>query len=159
MHPQCGMIVAMTQDGVIGLNGKMPWHYSADLKHFKQTTLNSTVIMGRCTWESLPIQPLPQRQNIVITSRNLPDVEHYPSIEQALKNAIHSSIWFIGGARIFEEAVNYCNNMDVTIVPNRIEHPACVSFPKIDWSHWQAGPSVELDGNKQLHHRIYSKIN
>ena len=159
MHHQCGMIVAMTQDGVIGLNGEVPWHYSADLRYFKKTTLNSTVIMGRCTWESLPIQPLPQRQNIVITSRNLADVEHYPSIQQALENATQSRIWFIGGARIYKEAVNYCNHLHVTRVPDRIEDPDCVIFPKIDWKSWNPGPSVELDGNKQLHHRIYSKIN
>ena len=72
-----GIIVAMTEDGVIGLGGTLPWHYSADLKRFKRVTLNSTIIMGRKTWDSLPIQPLPERQNIVITRNKSLEVEHY----------------------------------------------------------------------------------
>lgn len=61
------MIVAVAQNGVIGLDGDMPWHVPEDLKHFKATTQGSPVLMGRRTWESLPRRPLPNRVNLVMT--------------------------------------------------------------------------------------------
>ena len=64
------LIWAQDENGGIGQNGKLPWHISEDLKNFKSLTLNSTIIMGRKTWDSLPIKPLPNRKNIIL-SRNL----------------------------------------------------------------------------------------
>ena len=59
------LIWAQDQNGGIGIDGKLPWHISEDLKNFKKITLNSTIIMGRKTWDSLSIKPLPGRTNIV----------------------------------------------------------------------------------------------
>ncbi|MGH8505573.1 MAG: dihydrofolate reductase, partial [Stenotrophobium sp.] len=59
-------IVAVGEHNEIGKNGKMPWHLSADLKHFKALTLGKPVIMGRRTFEAIG-KPLPQRRNIVVT--------------------------------------------------------------------------------------------
>ena len=140
----------MTADGVIGLNGKIPWHYSADLHRFKQLTLNSTVIMGRKTWESLPIKPLPERQNIVITNTRHPETEHYSDLAQALKNARYEDVWFIGGAILYREAINYCTALDITYVPDRIEDESAIRFPKIDWSRWNAGPKIQFQENEHL---------
>ena len=80
-----GAIVAISANGVIGKDGDLPWHYSEDLKRFKQLTLDSTIIMGRNTWDSLPRKPLPKRRNIVITRRGVEGVENYSSIEEALE--------------------------------------------------------------------------
>jgi len=63
------LIVAMATNRAIGLNNKMPWHLSADLKKFKAITLGSPIVMGRKTYESIG-RPLPGRSNIII-SRNL----------------------------------------------------------------------------------------
>ena len=158
MTRQSGIIVAMNPDLVIGLDGSIPWHYSADLKRFKKTTLNSTVIMGRHTWESLPIRPLPKRQNIVVASSLDSDVEHYPSIQEAMSNATNSTLWFIGGARIYKEAVNYCDRMDITIVPDRIEASNSVVFPQIDWSAWHASSTTIFEDDPRLRHQVYTKL-
>lgn len=64
-----GAIWAQSLDGIIGDGAGMPWHLPEDLKHFKETTLGSPIIMGRRTWESLPVKPLPGRKNIVLSSR------------------------------------------------------------------------------------------
>ena len=61
------IIVAMARNHVIGLNNEMPWHLPDDLKFFKKMTIGKTVIMGRRTWESLRMRPLPERQNIVLS--------------------------------------------------------------------------------------------
>ncbi len=59
-------VVACAQNGVIGVDGKLPWHISADLQHFKRMTLGKPVVMGRKTYESIG-RPLPRRTNIVVT--------------------------------------------------------------------------------------------
>ena len=154
---RCGsIIVAMTADGVIGLNGKIPWHYSADLKRFKKITLNSTVIMGRKTWESLPIKPLPKRQNIVLTRSRLPQVKYYSSIDDAVKNAKFENIWFIGGSAVYESSINYCQTIDITYVPDTYNQPDLVRFPKIDWSQWQAEPKIQCRNDNRLVHQRFT---
>ena len=140
----------MTADGVIGLNGKIPWHYSADLRRFKQLTLNSTVIMGRKTWESLPRKPLPERQNIVVTSTSHPNTDHYADLVQALKNAQYEDVWIIGGAALYREAINYCTVLDITYVPDEIKDESAIRFPEIDWSRWTAGPKIQFQENEHL---------
>ena len=158
MYPTGRIIVAMTKTGVIGLDGGIPWHYSADLKRFKRLTLKSSIIMGRKTWESLPRRPLPDRQNIVITNSRLPDVEHYSSLDKAIENVRRREYWIIGGASIYSLAIDYCNRMDVTYVPDNIKDPACIYFPRIDWSRWQAGEKVQYEDDVRLYHQEFRII-
>ena len=75
------LIWAQDQNGGIGENGNLPWHISEDLKNFKFLTLNTTIIMGRKTWDSLPIKPLPKRNNIVLSSAAQNNVTTYHSLE------------------------------------------------------------------------------
>ncbi len=145
----------MTVDGVIGLDGTIPWHYSADLKRFKRLTLGSTVIMGRKTWESLPNRPLPERQNIVVTRTSRPKTDHCASLEQAIRSAQHDNIWFIGGAELYREAIDYCDSIDVTHVPDTIDHKNSIRFPAIDWTHWCAQPKLQNDEDQRLYHQLY----
>ncbi|MGH9333165.1 MAG: dihydrofolate reductase, partial [Vicinamibacteria bacterium] len=99
-----GILAAVSPEGVIGLDGRIPWHYSADLKRFKKLTLGTTVIMGRLTWDSLAKKPLVGRRNVVITRSKLDGVESFPSLEAALATC-EGDVWFIGGAGIFEESM------------------------------------------------------
>ena len=70
------LIWAQDKNGGIGKNGKLPWHVSEDLQNFKKIILNTHIVMGRKTWDSLPKKPLPKRNNIVLSSKkqcnNLP---------------------------------------------------------------------------------------
>ena len=95
-----GVIYARSLNNVIGNNGKLPWHLPEDLKHFKETTQGCVVAMGRKTWESLPIKPLPNRENLVLTSTPLqhPEVITSRSILEATNEAYYrrKDIWFIG---------------------------------------------------------------
>ncbi|RYE92368.1 MAG: dihydrofolate reductase, partial [Oxalobacteraceae bacterium] len=75
------LIAAMDEARVIGANNALPWHLPADFAHFKATTMKQTIIMGRLTFESLPLRPLPHRRNIVVTrdldyTRNGIEVAH-----------------------------------------------------------------------------------
>ena len=150
-----GILVAVSPEGIIGKDNTIPWHYSADLKRFKRLTLGKTVIMGRRTWESLPVKPLPDRRNIVITQSSLDDVEYFSSIDDALATC-EGDVWFIGGAGIYQEALGKADIIDMTLVPDNVSGEGCVRFPTIG-NEWDAGPieALETDGN--LRHQTYTR--
>lgn len=147
-----GAIAAMTKDRVIGLDNKIPWHYSEDFKRFKRVTLDSSIIMGRKTWESIHSKALPRRRNIVISRKPVADVEHYHCIADAVEACTTDDcpIWFIGGGLIYSEALSYCAILDITTVPDFINPENAVLFPEIDPVIWQAGPSVPLPADPRL---------
>jgi len=150
-----GILVAVSPEGVIGKDNAIPWHYSADLKRFKRLTIGNTIIMGRKTWESLPIKPLPERRNIVISRSIIEDVECFKNIDEAL-DTCKGDIWFIGGAGIYEEAMDKADIIDMTLVPDNITGKDCIYFPKIG-HNWKESEATTLEGDNQLKHKKYSR--
>lgn len=138
--PKIGLIYARADNGVIGKDGVMPWHLPEDLAHFKRTTLNHPVIMGRKTWDSLPprFRPLPGRTNIVITRQ--PDWHaegaiRATSLEDALQQCQHEKqIWVIGGAQIYAQALALAHEIVATEIHADFEGDAYA--PELDAS-WQ----------------------
>ena len=116
------MIVAVAQNGAIGFNGGMPWHVPEDAKHFKAVTEGYPVIMGRKTWESLPVHPLPNRLNIVISRQQdyvangatlIHDCnELQPQIQTMVPNI--QTAFIIGGTTIYQEFYNQCRYIWIT---------------------------------------------
>lgn len=107
--------------GAIGRNGDMPWHLPADLKWFQEVTKNSTVIMGRRTWHSLPprFRPLPHRRNIVVTrsSAAFAGAETAASVPAALALAAENAdapVWVIGGGKIYDAALEHATVTAIT---------------------------------------------
>ena len=149
--------MAVTQDRVIGVDGKLPWRYSADLKRFKQLTLGTTIIMGRGTWESIGAKPLTGRRNIVITRSLLDGVQCYTTIPAALATCT-GDVWFIGGGQLYAAALEFCDFIDVTQVPDKISAGNTVFFPELDPGVWQAGPMTPLVADPRLSHRRYYRL-
>ncbi len=116
-------IVAVSQNGVIGKNGDLPWRLAEDLKWFKKITMGHVVLMGRKTWDSLPF-PLPGRKNWVI-SRSLEKKEGmqvFRSIEKAEENLQpEEQIFVIGGGEIYAQTLSKCREIYVTEVLQSIE--------------------------------------
>jgi dihydrofolate reductase len=154
--PIRGAIVAMTRDNVIGLDGQIPWHYSGDLKRFKRRTLDSTIVMGRLTWESIGSKPLPLRRNIVISSQPVSDVECFTEVETALSACEESDTWIIGGGQIYQAALHWVSLLDVTYVPDTIDNSEAVMFPTIDPRIWEIQETSMLDGT-ELSNVIYTR--
>ena len=150
-----GILVAVSPEGIIGKDNSIPWHYSVDLKRFKRLTLGKTVIMGRRTWESLPVKPLPDRRNIVITRTSLDDVESFSSIDDALATC-EGDVWFIGGAGIYQEALGKADIIDMTLVPDNVSGEGCVRFPTIG-DEWNVGPIEALETDENLKHQTYTR--
>ena len=150
-----GILVAVSPEGIIGKNNSIPWHYSADLKRFKRLTTGNTVIMGRKTWESLPIKPLPNRRNIVITRSSIEEIDCFQSIDDALQTC-EGDVWFIGGAGIYEEAMKKADLIDMTLVPDNITGKNCIYFPKIG-DEWKEGEKNPLEEDPKLGHKTYTR--
>lgn len=99
------LIWAQDENGGIGKQGRLPWHIPEDLKNFKKLTLHHPVVMGRITWEGLPIKPLPKRRNIVISKTRRDDIECYSDLTSCLNQLHHDvvrSVFVIGGASIYQ---------------------------------------------------------
>ena len=114
------LILARASNGVIGLNNQLPWHLPEDMAHFKQQTAGAPVIMGRKTWDSLPVRfrPLPGRQNMVVTRQqywNETGALRASSLLEALSLCEQApEAWVIGGAQIYAEALPLAQRVVVT---------------------------------------------
>lgn len=126
-------IVAVSQNGVIGKNGDLPWRLAEDLKWFKKITMGHVVLMGRKTWDSLPF-PLPGRKNWVI-SRSLEKKEGmqvFGSIEEAEENHDpEEQIFVIGGGEIYAQTLAKCREIYVTEVLQSVDDGDAF-FPSIE---------------------------
>lgn len=126
------LICAMDLHHGIGLNGKMPWHFPEDLKHFKILTLNHTVLMGRKTFESIG-KALPDRKNIILTHQpeyNQPDCITVHSLEEALN--MDKDLFIIGGQNLFKQTLPIADELYLTEIHETFE--ADTFFPQFDAS-------------------------
>jgi len=120
-------IVAVDRNGAIGKDGKLPWHYSADLKNFKATTTGHAVVIGHKTWLSLQ-KPLPNRLNIVLSrSAGLDpqtNVIVCRSLEEvlALARDLKTDLYVIGGEQIYRAFLEHIDKWLVTQVPLAVEN-------------------------------------
>ncbi len=124
------IIAALSRNRVIGKDGKIPWHISQDLKRFKQITTGHAVLMGRKSYESIG-KPLSNRRNVVVTSKQIPDVETYKSINEALAALkTEEMVFVIGGGKIFAQLLEKVNEMRLTHVDKVVEGD--VFFPEYE---------------------------
>ena len=145
MHrPEITLVVARAQNGVIGRDGKLPWHIPEDLKRFKRLTMGTVMVMGRTTFESLP-GLLPGRRHIVLTrdpSWSEPGVEVAHDVEEAIGLAGGQSISVIGGAEIFAMFLPMADRIELTEVLADIEGDTLMPDPRRDGS-WRETSRVE----------------
>ena len=122
-NPPISLIVARATNGVIGRDGKLPWHIPADLKRFKSLTMGSVMVMGRKTFDSLP-GVLPGRRHVVLTRDERwhaegAQVAH--DVEEALHLAAGQPVSVIGGAEIFRLFLPLADKIELTEVLENIE--------------------------------------
>ena len=138
-RPMCiALSVALAENGVIGIQGRLPWHLPADLRRFKQITMGHHLIMGRKTFESIG-RLLPGRTTIIVTRQvdyRVPGARVCHDLPAAYRLASADEIAFIvGGATLYEQALPVADRLYVTRVH------ACPQgdtvFPKVDWRLWR----------------------
>jgi dihydrofolate reductase len=119
-------IVAVDRNGAIGKGGKLPWHYSADMKFFKETTTGNACVMGYKTWLTLK-KPLPNRLNIVLSRQS--EIEPQDSVVVlrdvqsvlSLAKDLNRDLFVIGGAQVYRSFLPHIEKWVVTEVPLTIE--------------------------------------
>ena len=135
------IIVAASDNNVIGINSKLPWNLPEDMKFFKNTTWGSPVIMGRKTFTSMECNPLPGRMNIVITRQKdwKPEgaviVESYNDALFVAAETDSNEAYLIGGGEIFKDLINKVDRLLITRVHAIVDGD--VFFPEIDESVWK----------------------
>ena len=153
------IIAALSKNRVIGRDNAIPWHYPADLKHFRRVTGGHAVVAGRKTYETFQTRPLPQRLNFVVTRK--PD---YPvaagvvvcaSLAEVLQRARalgREKLFVLGGGQIYEQALPLADEMILTHLPIKVEGD--VYFPAWDEGEWER---VERRGEGDLVFATYRR--
>ena len=134
------IIAAVDRHMGIGYQNELLFWLPNDLKRFKALTTGNTIIMGRKTFESLPKGALPNRRNVVLSSRSdlsFPGAEVFPSLEDALKSCRPDEhVFIIGGASVYNQALSFADELCLTEVD--AEAPQVdVYFPNLDLNVWQ----------------------
>lgn len=145
------LIVAMASNRAIGLNGKMPWHLSADLKRFKQITMGSPIMMGRKTFDAIG-HPLPGRENLII-SRNVDyqqdNCRVFSSLESGLSYASTcDELFIIGGATLYEALLPTADYLYLTLIDRYFDGDTY--FPEIDYTTWRELSRDDITDDPQV---------
>jgi len=160
--PSIVLVVARARNGVIGRDGDLPWRLRSDLQRFKAITIGKPCIMGRKTWESLPLRPLPGRLNVVLTrdegwgeDGQAKGALVCRTLDEAIEIARETAeddgmdeVCVIGGAGLFEAALPRAKRLYITEVDAEVEGD--VRFPAFDEAEWtetasEAHPAGEKD--------------
>lgn len=142
------IVAAVARNGVIGIDGRLPWRIPDDLARFKRLTTGHAVVMGRATFESIG-RPLPGRTNIVLTRRpgwSHDGVEVAGSLEEGvtLAKARDEDAYVSGGAEVYRTALNLADRLELTEVDAEPEGDTW--FPEVDWSRWREVERKEHPG-------------
>lgn len=123
------LIACVSKNGIIGRDNDLIWKIPDDLKRFKTFTSGHVIVMGRKTFESIGSKPLPNRLNIVITSKKIENVDCYNSTEGILEKFKDKDVWIIGGQSIFDSFIKDADGLELTEVDEIVDGD--VEFPKI----------------------------
>jgi len=139
MNTKLSIIVAIDENNAIGKNNQLLCHLPEDLKRFKKLTSGHTIVMGKRTYESLPIRPLKNRVNIVITdilTEKIDGCIMAYSIEDAIQKCDpFNENFIIGGASIYKQFMPFANKLYITKIHHNFE--ADCFFPEINTHEWE----------------------
>jgi len=159
---ELSIIVAISENGVIGHDGGMPWRLSSDLKRFKQLTLGHTIVMGRKTWDSIG-RLLPGRTTVILTRQpdfEVPGAIIVGSLQEAIGATDDPEPFVVGGAEIYRLALPFASKLYLTRVAAEIEGDTF--FPQFDTQQWsliseEAVPQGEKDSHRTLF-QTYARV-
>ena len=150
MKPIISIIVAIASNNAIGKDNQLLWHIPDDLKRFKKLTTGHTIVMGKRTFESLPLRPLPNRRSVVITDIPGEQIEGCImaySIDDAIRKMEPGAENFIiGGGSVYRQFLPLADKLYLTLVEKDFE--ADTYFPEIDFSLWDTEFSEEANSDE-----------
>jgi dihydrofolate reductase len=144
------IVAAVAQNGVIGVDGGLPWQLPDDLRRFKALTLGHVLVMGRKTYESIG-HPLPGRTTVVVTRSpdwdpGSDEVVIAAGVPEAIRaaEAIADEVFVVGGAQVYAAALPLCDRLELTFVD--AEPEGDTTFPPVEWDDWVELRRDESDG-------------
>lgn len=152
-----GLIVAYTNNRVIGNNGCIPWRIKGEQRRFRELTTGNVVIMGRRSYEEIG-RPLPNRTTIVVSNTKNFDAENCmtaKSLEEAIKLAGDRDMYISGGARLYEEALPLVEKMYITEIDAEIEGDTY--FPEFDETLFEKEIDEYVDGEIPYTYVTYTR--
>lgn len=153
--PRVTLVVAATEDGVIGRDNAMPWHLPADLARFKQLTWGKPIVMGRRTFESIG-RALPGRRNVVVTrdpAWRAEGVHAADSLDAALAACGDAAeVMVIGGAQLYAAALPRAGRVELTRIHARIDGDT--RFPALDPAEWREVARIERAADARNAHAL-----
>jgi len=156
------LIVAMSENRVIGRENRLPWHLPEDLHHFKGLTLGHPIVMGRKTFESIG-RVLPGRTNVILSRRRgfkVPGAIVLESFEEALASLARepggSEIFVVGGADVYRQALPRADRVYLTIVHAHVEGDA--TFPELPSAEFVETERVVREGALSFEWRVYERV-
>ena len=142
MTPLKCIIVAMTKAGVIGKDNVLPWKIPSEMVYFRKITTGGTVVMGRNTFESIG-KNLAGRENIVVTTKGVEKADvTVSSVKDALEVATRKRVFFIGGRKVYEDALKVADIMYVSVIKE--DYEGNIFFPAIP-TGWILEKSVDFE--------------
>ncbi|MGA9657800.1 MAG: dihydrofolate reductase [Asticcacaulis sp.] len=164
------LVVAMSDNGVIGKDGGLPWHLRSDLKRFKEITQFKPILMGSNTWDSLPKKPLPGRLNIVLSRDIKMEADGavicsslFEALDIAREHAADDGadeICVIGGASIYEQTLPRADRLYVSHVHASVDGDTF--FPVIDPAIWYVKEEAAFSKTEHDDHdftlKVYERI-
>jgi dihydrofolate reductase len=153
-----GLIWAQSRSGVIGRDGGIPWQIPEDLLHFKEITAGHTVVMGRRTWDSLPVKfrPLPRRKNVVV-SRQTDFMAQGATVVRSLDDALTDpDTWVIGGEQIYVLALPRADRCEVTEIDIDIPRDAGDAIAPVLDEAWVGTPGDWQTSDAGVRYRFHT---
>jgi dihydrofolate reductase len=156
------IIAAVSQNSVIGRDGKLPWYYPADIRWFARQTSGGTIVMGRKTFESIDNRPLPNRHNIVVSkTADIESVEVCRDLEKFLNTwtpvNMGEDIWIIGGAEIYKLALPYAHRLYLTAIPEIVVDGKLTFFPDWQMEEFECVRWEQNFNDPRLYHSVYQR--
>jgi dihydrofolate reductase len=157
-------IAAMSENGVIGRDGEIPWRLPSDLARFKRTTMGRALVMGRRTWESIGKKPLPGRRHVVITRRDgyvvPPGVDVVGSFDEALERLRgEEDVFVVGGEKVYASALPVADRVYLTVVHAEFDGDTRFPDPELRGFRLVSEERCEADGANPFAHtfRVYER--
>jgi len=152
------LIAALSRNRVIGREGKLPWRFAADLRHFKKITLGHPILAGRRTFESFQRRPLPGRLNLVLSRDPAYQAPAGALVFHALEEARAycesiraEKLFVVGGEELYRQTLPIADELILTHIPQEVEGDAF--FPEWDESEWEEIDSREEEGLRFVTYR------
>lgn len=152
------IVAAYSKNKIIGKNNALPWNIKGELKRFKELTTNHICVMGRLTFESIG-KPLPNRLNVIISKTKEfkgDNLITFSSFKQALQHFNNEDIYIIGGAKIFQQAIDIADKLYITEID--FDYDGDTYFPEFDKSKYKKEINEEITSPIPYKYVTYTKI-